>query len=67
MSMIAGTDCEILRVPLTTFKEFLSPTLLDEYKSLFNMVFMRFSISIASRLVSVIWNCVYNIPTLSRQ
>ena len=41
MSMIAGTDCEILRVPLITFKEFLSPTLLDEYKSLFNMVFMR--------------------------
>lgn len=41
MSMIAGTDCEILRVPLTTFKELLSPTLLDEYKSLFNMAFMR--------------------------
>lgn len=41
MSMIAGTDCEILRVPLKTFKEFLSPSLLDEYKSLFNMVFMR--------------------------
>lgn len=40
-SMIAGTDCEILRVPLKTFKEFLSPSLLDEYTSLFNMVFMR--------------------------
>lgn len=41
MSIIAGTDCEVLRVPLKTFKEFLSPSLLDEYKSLFNMVFMR--------------------------
>lgn len=40
-SMIAGTDCEIMRVPLKPFKEFLSPSLLDEYKSLFNMVFMR--------------------------
>lgn len=40
-SIIAGTDCEILRVPLMTFKEFLSPSLLDEYKSLFDMVFMR--------------------------
>ncbi len=41
MSIIAGCDCEILRVPLKTFKEYLSPSLLDEYKSLFNMVFMR--------------------------
>lgn len=41
MSMIAGTDCDILRVPLKTFREFLSPSLLDEYRSLFNMVFMR--------------------------
>lgn len=41
MSMVAGADCEVLRVPLKTFKEFLSPSLLDEYKSLFNMVFMR--------------------------
>lgn len=41
MSIIAGTDCEIMRVPLKTFKEFLSPSLLDEYKSLFNMAFMR--------------------------
>ena len=41
MSVIAGTDCEILRVPLKAFKEYLYPTLLDEYKSLFNMVFMR--------------------------
>ena len=40
-SIIAGTDCEVLRVPLKTFKEFLSPSLLDEYRSLFNMVFMR--------------------------
>lgn len=30
-----------MRVPLKTFKEFLSPSLLDEYKALFNMVFMR--------------------------
>ena len=41
MSIVAGADCEVLRVPLKTFKEFLSPSLLDEYKSLFNMVFMR--------------------------
>lgn len=41
MSIIAGADCEILRIPLKTFKEFLSPSLLDEYKSLFNMIFMR--------------------------
>ncbi|MDE5659526.1 MAG: Crp/Fnr family transcriptional regulator [Muribaculaceae bacterium] len=40
-SIIAGTDCEIMRVPLKTFKESLSPSLLDEYKALFNMVFMR--------------------------
>lgn len=39
--MIAGTDCEILRVPLKTFRKYLSPSLLDEYKSLFNMVLMR--------------------------
>ena len=30
-----------MRVPLKTFKESLSPSLLDEYKALFNMVFMR--------------------------
>ena len=41
MSIIAGTDSEILRVPLNAFKEYLSPTLLDEYKSLFKMLFMR--------------------------
>lgn len=41
ISIIAGTDCEILRVPLKSFKEFLSPSLLDEYRSLFNMVFLR--------------------------
>lgn len=41
MSIIAGCDCEILQVSLKTFKEYLSPSLLDEYKSLFNMVFMR--------------------------
>lgn len=41
MSIIAGCDCEILRVPINKFKEYLSPSLLDEYKSLFNMVFMR--------------------------
>lgn len=40
-SIIAGTDCEIMRVPLKTFKDFLSPSLLDEYKALFSMVFMR--------------------------
>ena len=41
MSIICGSDCEILRVPLKTFKEYLSPSLLDEYKALFNMVLMR--------------------------
>lgn len=40
-SIIAGADCEIMRVPLETFKKSLSPSLLDEYKALFNMVFMR--------------------------
>lgn len=40
-SIIAGSDCEILRVPLKAFKEFLSPSLVDEYRALFNMVFMR--------------------------
>lgn len=40
-SIIAGTDCDILQVPLKSFKEFLSPTLLDEYKSLFDMLYMR--------------------------
>lgn len=41
MSIIAGTDCEIMRVPLKAFRDFLSPTLLDEYKSLFYMAFRR--------------------------
>ena len=40
-SIIAGADCEIMRVPLKTFKESLSPSLLNEYKSLYNMLFMR--------------------------
>ena len=30
-----------MRVPLKTFKDFLSPSLIDEYKALFNMAFMR--------------------------
>lgn len=40
-SIIAGADCEIMQVPLKTFKGSLSPSLLDEYKALFNMVFLR--------------------------
>ena len=40
-SIIAGADCKIMRVPLKTFKDFLSPSLIDEYKALFNMAFMR--------------------------
>lgn len=40
-SIIAGADCEVLRVPLKTFKDSLSPSLLNEYKALFNMVFLR--------------------------
>lgn len=39
--MVAGADCEVLRMPLKTFKEYLSPSLLDEYKALFDMVLMR--------------------------
>lgn len=30
-----------MRVPLKKFKDYLSPSLLDEYKALFNMVIMR--------------------------
>ena len=30
-----------MRVPLNTFKDFLSPSLLNEYKALFNMAFVR--------------------------
>ncbi len=40
-SAVAGTDCEILRIPLNSFKNFLSPSLRDEYKSLFKMLYMR--------------------------
>ena len=40
-SIIAGADCKIMRVPLNTFKDFLSPSFIDEYKALFNMAFMR--------------------------
>ena len=40
-AIIAGADCDIMRVPLKNFKDYLSPSLLDEYKALFNMVFMR--------------------------
>lgn len=40
-SIIAGADCDIMRVPLKNFKDYLSPSLLDEYKALFNMVFLR--------------------------
>ena len=40
-SIIAGADCEIMRVSLKTFREYLSPSLRDEYKALFNMVLMR--------------------------
>ena len=41
MSIIAGTDCEILRVPLKDFIAVLSPNLLNEYRSLFKMVLLR--------------------------
>ena len=40
-SIIAGADCDIMRVPLKNFKDYLSPSLLDEYKALYSMVFMR--------------------------
>lgn len=40
-SIIAGADYVIMRVPLKTFKESLPPSLLDEYKALFNIVFLR--------------------------
>ena len=41
MSIIAGTDSEILKVPLKDFIAVLSPNLLNEYKSLFKMVLLR--------------------------
>ncbi len=41
MSIIAGTDSEILKVPLKDFITVLSPNLLNEYKSLFKMVLLR--------------------------
>lgn len=42
MSIIAGTDSEILRVPLKDFIAVLSPNLLNEYRSLFKMVLLRY-------------------------
>lgn len=41
MSIIAGTDSEILRVPLKDFVAILPPNLLNEYRSLFKMVLLR--------------------------
>ena len=41
MSIIAGTDSEILKVPLKDFIAVLSPNLLNEYRSLFKMVLLR--------------------------
>lgn len=52
-SIIAGADCEIMRVPLKTFKEFLSPSLLDEYKALFNMVLNLYRKSPRQRYVEL--------------
>lgn len=42
MSVIAGEDSEILRLPLAKFKKFLSPSLTNEYRALFDMVFNRY-------------------------
>lgn len=39
ISIIAGSDYDILKVPLKDFKEFLSPSLLDEYIALFKKYF----------------------------
>ena len=41
MSIIAGTDCDILKVPLNDFINVLSPNLLIEYRSLFKTVLVR--------------------------
>ena len=41
MSVIAGTDSEILKVPLKDFIGVLSPNLLIEYRSLFKSVLLR--------------------------
>ena len=42
MSVIAGEDSEIMRVPLARFKEYLSPSFTNEYRALFDMVFNRY-------------------------
>lgn len=41
MSVIAGTDSEVLRVPLKDFIATLPSNLLNEYRSLFKMVLLR--------------------------
>ena len=41
MSVIAGVDSEILRVPLKDFIGVLPSNLLNEYRSLFKMVLLR--------------------------
>lgn len=41
MSIIAGTDSEILQIPLKDFISVLSPNLFNEYRSLFKMVLLR--------------------------
>ena len=41
MSVIAGTDCDILKVPLKDFIGVLSSNLLIEYRSLFKTVLLR--------------------------
>ena len=42
MSVIAGADSEILRVPLKDFIGMLPSNLLNEYRSLFKMVLLRY-------------------------
>ena len=61
-SIIAGADCDIMRVPLKNFKDYLSMNI--RHCSIWYSC--GCSISTASRHVSVMWNCVNNIPKLSR-
>ena len=66
MSIIAGCECEILRVPLMTFREYLSPRCSTNINRCSIWYSCGASISTASRHVSVMWNCVNDIHKLSR-
>lgn len=66
-SIIAGSDCEILRVPLRAFKNFfllLWLTNTGRCSIWCSCVCLTYT---ASHLVSVMWNCANNILRLSIQ